>query len=234
MLARQIERVHQARSLDELIVATSSDASDDAIAMECDRNAVECSRGSLEDVLDRVYRAVAPTAATAVVRLTGDCPLTCPDIIDAVVAFREAGGYDYASNVLEPTFPDGMDVEAMTRAALEAAWSQARLPSEREHVTPYLWKHPERFRSGSYRCTADHSAHRWTVDESADYALVSAIFERLYLGNPSFRMADILQLLQSEPALQRLNADIPRNAGYLKSIAGDRLMSAADDGAESG
>jgi len=233
MLCRQIERVRQARSLDELIVATSSASSDDVIAAECSRVGVKCSRGSLDDVLDRIHDAVAPTTATTVVRLTGDCPLICPDIIDAVVAFREAGGYDYASNALERTFPDGLDVEAMTRDALEISWAQARLPSEREHVTPYLWKHPELFRVGSYRCAVDYSAHRWTVDESVDYALVSAIFGRLYPRNPRFRMADMLQLVQSEPALQRLNAGIIRNAGYLKSLEKDTASAVAGSNGKS-
>jgi spore coat polysaccharide biosynthesis protein SpsF len=224
MLGRQIERVRQARSLDELIVATSNDSSDDILVAECARIGVQCCRGSLPDVLDRYHRAIEPTLATIVVRLTGDCPLICPDILDAVVAFREQGGFDYVSNVREPSFPDGLDVEAMTRESLMRAWEQARLPSEREHVTPYIWKRPESFRIGSYTTSVDYSAHRWTVDEPRDFALVSAIYERLYPSNPNFRMADVLQLLDSEPALKKINAGIPANLGYLKSLEADRKV----------
>jgi spore coat polysaccharide biosynthesis protein SpsF len=222
MLTRQIERVRQAQSLDQIIVATSTAPADDAIAAECERAGVGCSRGSLDDVLDRFHQAVEPTSATVVVRLTGDCPLICPEIIDGVVALREQGQFDYASNAHERTFPDGLDVEVMTRAALTTAWQHGVLPSEREHVTPYIWKHPELFRIGSYRNPIDHSALRWTVDERADYALVSVIFERLYPANPRFRMADVLQLLVAEPELGRMNAGIVQNEGYLKSLDADR------------
>jgi spore coat polysaccharide biosynthesis protein SpsF (cytidylyltransferase family) len=228
MLTRQIERMHQAQSLNEIIVATSTEPDDDIIAVECEGAGASCSRGALDDVLDRVYRAIEPTPATVVVRTTGDCPLICPEIIDAVVAFRERGEFDYASNSLGGSFPDGLDVEAMTRDSLAAAWQRAVLPSEREHVTPYIWKHPELFRVGSYRSSIDYSAHRWTVDEPSDYALVSAIFERLYPANPRFRMADILRLLQFEPGLAQLNAGIGRNEGYQKSLESDKkLMGAA-------
>jgi len=222
MLSRQIERVRQASSLDELIVATSIESADDPIAAECKRIGVNCSRGSLPDVLDRFYHAIESTAATVVVRLTGDCPLLCPDIMDAVVALREQGGFDYVNNVREPSFPDGLDVEAMTRESLICAWRQARLPSEREHVTPYIWKHPELFSIGSYKNSVDHSAHRWTVDEPRDFAFVSAIYQRLYPSNPNFRMADVLQLLDSEPAMRQMNAGIKANAGYVKSLEADR------------
>jgi spore coat polysaccharide biosynthesis protein SpsF len=222
MLSRQIERVRQARSLDEIIVATSTAPADDMVAAECERTGVSCSRGSLDDVLDRFYRAVEPTLATVVVRLTGDCPLICPEIIDALVAFRENGQFDYASNAQQRSFPDGLDVEVMTRESLAAAWRQGQLPSEREHVTPYIWKRPQLFQIGAYRNPIDYSAMRWTVDERADYALVSRIFERLYPVNPRFRMADVLHLLESEPALGQLNAGIAQNEGYQKSLDADR------------
>jgi len=224
MLTRQIERVRQAQSLDQIIVATSTAPADDTIASECMRTGVSCSRGSLDDVLDRFYRAVEPTLATVVVRLTGDCPLICPEVIDAVVALREHGRFDYASNAQERSFPDGLDVEVMTRDSLAVAWQHGQLPSEREHVTPYIWKHPQLFRIGSYRNPIDFSVLRWTVDERADYALISTIFERLYPVNPRFRMADVLHLLESEPALAQLNAGIQQNEGYLKSLEADRQL----------
>ena len=232
MLSRQIERVRLARSLDEIIVATSADPSDDAIVAMCKRVEVRCSRGSLDDVLDRFYRAIEPTPATVIVRLTGDCPLICPDIIDGVVAFRDQGDFDYASNSYEQTFPDGLDTEAMTRGSLESAWKLARLPSEREHVTPYIWKHPESFRLGSYKSSIDYSSYRWTVDEPADYTLISKIFERLYPINPRFGMEDVLRLLTSEPDLLRLNDGVQRNLGYLKSLEADSIGGRASNNLE--
>jgi spore coat polysaccharide biosynthesis protein SpsF (cytidylyltransferase family) len=224
MLARQIERVRQAHSLDDLIVATSSQSSDDILQAECARLGVPCIRGSLPDVLDRFRQAVESTQATVVVRLTGDCPLICPDVIDAVVACREQEGFDYACSV---NFPDGLDVEAMTRDTLLRAWEEAKLPSERAHVTPYIRNHSELFRTGSYVSPVDYSADRWTVDEPRDFALVTAIYERLYPSHPRFRMSDVLRLLDSEPALRQINSGIAPNEGYQKSLEEDRLVQGA-------
>jgi spore coat polysaccharide biosynthesis protein SpsF len=221
MLERQLERVRRARRLDALTVATSAQADDDAIEALCGRLGVACYRGSLEDVLDRFYRAARAAAPSHVVRLTGDCPLADPALIDEVVRYCVQGGYDYASNALEPTFPDGLDVEAMRLESLASAWREAKLPSEREHVTPFLYKHPERFRVGSFRGAPDLSALRWTVDEPEDFALVERIYGELYAANPAFSTADVLALLERKPELRTLNTTHRRNEGYEKSLAGD-------------
>ena len=221
MLERELERVRRAQRIDVLIVATSARTDDDPIAGLCARLGVHCHRGSLEDVLDRVYGAVLPEAPSHVVRLTGDCPLADPDLIDRVVGFCIDGGYDYASNTLEPTFPDGLDVEVMRMEALAAAWREARLPSEREHVTPFLHKHPERFRLGSFKATRDLSALRWTVDEPEDFELVERVYGELYPKNSAFSTADILSLLEKVPELRTINTRHRRNEGYRKSLGGD-------------
>src|SRR5579871_381511 len=221
MLSRQIERVRRASGLDGLMVATSLDPSDDPLARECERIDVECFRGDLTDVLERFHQAVARTAATEIVRLTGDCPLLCPEIIDRVIAFRAERELDYASNSREPTFPDGMDVEVFTRSALVQARERAVLPSEHEHVTPFIWKHPELFKIGCLTHSSNLSQHRWTVDEHSDYVLICKVFERLYPINPRFGLADILELLSREPELQKINAGLQRNAGYVKSLQND-------------
>lgn len=222
MLERHLERVRRARRLDALVVATSTCADDDAVAALCGELGVDCYRGSLEDVLDRVYCAARPGAPSHVVRLTGDCPLADPEVIDQVVAFCIQGGYDYASNVLEPTYPDGLDVEVMRLESLAAAWREARLASEREHVTPFLYKHPERFRLGSVKAQRDLSHLRWTVDEPEDFELVERIYRALYPGNAAFSSAEILSLLDSAPQLKTLNTRHRRNEGYAKSAAHDR------------
>ena len=146
MLERQIERLRRARRLDGLVVATSTDAGDDAIDALCRSLGVECFRGSLEDVLDRFYRAVLRHAPQSAVRLTADCPLADPAVIDRLVELHAAGGYDYTSNTLVRTYPDGLDAEVVALPCLEAAWREAALPSEREHVTPFIYNRPQRFR----------------------------------------------------------------------------------------
>lgn len=222
MLARQIERVWHARMVGELIVATSTDPSDNALAALCAALGVTCYRGQLTDVLDRYYQAALPLQPTHVVRLTGDCPLADPEVIDRVIGEYLASGCDHVSNGAAPaSFPDGLDVEVFRFAALEQAWREAQLPSEREHVTPFIYKHPERFRLGQVRAETDLSHLRWTVDEPADFALVQAIYEALYPTKPAFGTQDILRLLQARPELATMNTHHIRNEGYARSLAQD-------------
>ncbi len=222
MLGRQLERIKRAACIDHLVIATSTEASDDAIAALCDAMGVTCYRGSLDDVLDRMYRAAAETAADSFMRLTGDCPLVDPRVLDELARFFRNGGYDYASNTIEPTYPDGLDAEVMRLQCLEVAWREAELPSEREHVTPFIYNRPERFRLGSFKRDPDLSALRWTVDESADFEFVNAVYESLYPGDPNFGTDDILELLRQRPELAAINLGPERNEGFLKSLLRDK------------
>ena len=228
MLARQLERIGRAASIDRIIVATSTEASDDPIADLCGEIGVGCYRGSLDDVLDRMYQAAASAGAATVMRLTGDCPLADPAVFDDLNAFFLQGGYDYASNTIEPTFPDGLDVEVMHFECLKAAWREAVLPSEREHVTPFIYNHSERFRLGSFKQKSDLSGLRWTVDEPRDFEFVSRIYEALYEGNPAFTAADVLRLLQDQPELELINSGQERNEGYQASLQADQAFSAKE------
>lgn len=229
MLLRQIERVRRSKVIGDLVVATSSQPEDDAIAALCQRIGVRCMRGSLDDVLDRFYRAAAADAPEHVVRLTGDCPLADPELIDAIVGFHRNGGFDYSSNCLPPTFPDGLDVEAVRFDVLEAAWREAALPSEREHVMPFIWRRPERFRLGNFENPAgDQSWLRWTVDEASDFELVTRIYEALYPANAEFGTREIMALLERQPDLATLNTHHPRNEGLLKSLAADQAAQSAE------
>lgn len=221
MLARQLERLRRARCLDRVIVATSIQPEDDAIEVFCREQGVGCHRGSVDDVLDRCFQAVAAIRPEFVMRLTGDCPLADPQVIDGLAEFFERGKYDYASNTIRPTWPDGLDAELMRFEAIEAAWRDAKLPSEREHVTPYIYKHPELFKLGSYENTIDLSALRWTVDEPADFELVSRIYSALYPANPAFTSADVLEYLRAHGDVAAINANFERNEGYQKSLARD-------------
>lgn len=222
MLTRQIERLRRATTLDKLVVATSDDVSDDPLAALCAAIGVPCHRGSLNDVLARFQGAcTAFGPADHIVRLTGDCPLADPAVIDAVVRHHLASGADYTANAIEPTWPDGLDVEVMRAAVLQRAFDEARLPSEREHVTPYIHKHPERFRIEHVKGDRDLSTLRWTVDEPADLAFVTEIYAALYPNNPDFDTAAILALIEQRPELAKLNGQFLRNEGYAKSLAAD-------------
>jgi spore coat polysaccharide biosynthesis protein SpsF len=221
MLARQIERIRRACRLDALVVATSDRAEDDAIAELCRALEVDVHRGALDDVLDRFHSAAAARAPEHVVRLTGDCPLIDPSVIDDVVRVHVESGADYTSNAVERTYPDGLDVEAMRMSALATAWREARLPSEREHVTPFLYRHPERFLLRAVKLPRDLSALRWVVDHEVDLALVRAVYERLHPRDPAFDMHAVLALMRSEPQLFGANQHVPADEGWQCSVQAD-------------
>jgi spore coat polysaccharide biosynthesis protein SpsF len=209
MLSYQIERLRQARGFDSLVVATTTNRSDDVVAEFCRAEGLDCYRGSEYDVLARYYEAAVEFAATEIVRVTSDCPLLDPDVVERVIAtFRGRDGCDYASNMLELTFPYGMAVEVMSFAALSDAHGHARDPVEREHVTPYIYRRPEQFRIASVEMTPNRSDHRWTVDTPEDFALVTRIFEALYPTNPNFRMNDVLTLLETRPDWREINRHV--------------------------
>lgn len=213
MLQHEIERVQRAKKVDRLVVATSISPEDQAIEAACARMDVRCFRGSLNDVLDRFYQASRPYAPEHVIRITGDCPLIDPGIMDRTIDYYLKGDFDYVSNALEPTFPDGLDTEIFRYHCLETAWKDARLPSEREHVTPFLYQNKKRFKIGSYKNNTNLSALRWTVDESIDFNLVTAIYQALYAKNPAFATEDILSWLESHSTYKTLNSAIQRNEG---------------------
>jgi len=219
MVLRQVERVGRARELDGLVLATSVDPSDDALASVCEAAGVEVFRGSLDDVLDRFHSAATAKRPDHVVRLTADCPLADPSVIDAVVRHHLEGGFEYTSNTLVPTFPDGLDVEVVRFDTLDVAWREATAQRDREHVMPFIWSRPERFALGSYEADVDRSGLRWTVDEQADLALVRAVYEALYPVDASFDTDQVLGYLQDHPELTALNAGIARNEGLRSSMA---------------
>ncbi|MBI3096123.1 MAG: glycosyltransferase family protein [Rhodocyclales bacterium] len=229
MLSRQLERLRRCRKVDKLLVATSDDPSDQPIAELCAAEAVACFRGSLNDVLDRYYQAAKLFQPSHVVRLTGDCPLADPELIDRTIEFHLQGGYDFVSNAIEPTFPDGLDAAVFRFQLLEQAWRAAQLPSEREHLTLFMRHHPERYKIGNYKGSPDRSYMRWTVDEPADLAFVSAIYQRLYPGKPDFGSEDIYRLLDQEAELPWLNRGIGRNEGLQRSLQQDNEWKAKNE-----
>lgn len=207
MLVRVVNRTHRAQTLDEVVVATTTHSSNDVIAQLCAKHGWACFRGSEEDVLDRYYRAAVQHQADFVIRITADCPLIEPKVIDLVVrAFLEEGP-DYASNVLERTYPQGLDTEVMTIAALERAWLEATESFQRVHVTPYLYRNPDLFRLLSVTNDCDYSGHRWTVDTPDDLEFVRAVYDRLDRAG-DFSWTNVLALLAREPTLAEINRHI--------------------------
>lgn len=219
LIVRQIERIRLSRMIDGLVVATSEDPSDDPLAATIAALGVAVYRGSLNDVLHRYASVVRDLRPQHVVRLTGDCPLIDPDVIDAVASHHLVCRADVTSNAYEPTFPDGLDVEVIRADALLKSDTEAKLNFEREHVTPYLYDPKHHFRVVHYRAPVDLSGLRWTVDEPEDLAFVRSVFDALYARMPRFRMQHVLQLLTERPELSDLNTRFTRNAGLARSIA---------------
>jgi len=223
MLEHVVRRAQRATTLELVVVATSDHPNDDAVAQFCSNTDIPCFRGSEDDVLDRYYQAGRKYKADPIVRLTADCPLLDPVVIDQVVEVFRSGDYDYVSNALEPTYPDGLDAEVLRFRALEQAWQEARWQTEREYPTAYIFKHPELFRLRNVRHDVDLSDLRWTVDEPDDLEFVRRVYQ--HLGpEPSFGMQEILNLLRQHPELKQINAGIERNEGYQKSLREDQIV----------
>src|SRR5882762_4904333 len=226
MLWHVIQRVKRAQLVARVVVATSIAQADDDIEDVCQENAVVCYRGSENDVLDRFYGAARAERAAQIVRITADCPLIDPDVIDRVVSRFQRGDLDYASNAMVRTYPDGLDTEICSFLALERAWHEATKASEREHVTSYL-------RSGKFRTAnvendlaLSYPRRRWTVDEAADLEFIRAVYKGLR-GKETFGMKDVLELIETNPGLEQLNSNIVSNTGYYKSLFEEASAAAA-------
>lgn len=222
MLWHVVSRVRQANLVEKVVVGTSDLASDDPVAAICDTEDILCFRGSEIDVLDRFYQVASNYGANAIVRISADCPLIDPEIIDKVVRVYQDGDYDYVTNTFPCSYPDGMDTEIFTFSALEQAWREATWHSEREHVTPYLRKHRELFDIGNVCHETDLSDMRWTVDEMRDLEFVKSVHR--HMTNTDFGMTDILELLSRHPEIVEINAGVDRNEGYQRSLREDTLF----------
>jgi len=229
MLARMLERVKRAKELDAIVVATSDTPADDATAALAEMCGIEVFRGSEHDVLDRYYQAAilrqdpeGQAKDFVIVRLMADCPLHDPAIIDeAVKHFTDADDvFAYAGTVSH--YPEGLDFDIFTFSALEEAWKNARLPSEREHVGRYFINHPERFHALPWIAgERDDSRMHWSVDTQADFDFVTKVFEQLYPVNPCFTKDDVLALLARQPELLEINKGGTGYEGLAKSLKED-------------
>ena len=217
MLWHVVERVRRAGRVDKVVVATTDRAVDDPVAAFCEREGIGCFRGNEQDVLDRFYQAAKANAADVVVRITADCPLIDPAVIDRVVSRFQAGDCDYACNIIRYTYPDGLDTEVFSFAALERAWREASKPSEREHVTPYL--RTEKFRTANVESEIPVSPadFRWTVDHPEDLEFVRKVYEA-FSTNGDFGFREVFELLKERPDLATIQAETITNEGYYKSL----------------
>ena len=226
LLWHVVARTRRAKHVDEVVVATSDRPADDELAAYCTAEGVACFRGSENDVLDRYYRAAQAHGATAVVRITGDCPLIDPAVIDRVIETFLDQGVDYTSNCLRPTFPEGLDFEIWSVTTLETVWREATKPSDREHVAPYL-KTSGKFRCANVEAELPHATEeRWSVDEPQDLELVRAIFAA-FKDRPGFGYRDVLDLLAREPAIRQIQKSTMQNEGYYKGLYAQAKAGAA-------
>lgn len=207
LLAYHIERLQQVKQASHVVVATTMNQMDNPVADLAYRLKVGCFRGSEEDVLNRFQKAADDFKADVVVRVTSDCPLIDPRIIDDLISFyiNSDPPFDYASNVMVRSYPRGMDAEIFSRSALEIAAKEAQAPHEREHVTPFLYNNSQRFRLGSLLAPEDMSAYRLTVDTAEDFELIRRILESLIPKKNRFGLADIIALLRENPSWALLN-----------------------------
>ena len=209
MVLREIERIGRARRIDQLVVATSDDLTDNVLSDLLTGAGVTVFRGSLDDVLGRYAGALAANGpADHVVRLTGDCPLIDWTVIDAVIDRHLASGADYTANTWDRrTFPKGLDVDIVKSAVLLEAAAEARDPYEREHVLPFVYRRPDRYQLDGLSQNADEGEVRWTVDTPEDFKFASEVYDALYPDNPVFTSDDVRTLVRSRPDLATLGGE---------------------------
>lgn len=217
MLVRVVERARRAASIDDVIIATTTDPADDAIEALCRERGYLVYRGSMFDVLDRFYQAARQAQAEVIVRITADCPVIDPAVIDQTVEAFRTQHADFACNRLPPpwprTWPIGLDTEVCSFSGLERAWKEAQLPYEREHVMPFFYDMEGRFKVVVVDHQPDYGAYRWTVDTAEDLELLREIFARFH-GDDTFTWLDVLNLVEREPHLALINAGVRHKVGF--------------------
>jgi spore coat polysaccharide biosynthesis protein SpsF len=211
LLEYQIERLSRVNKADKIIVATTVNPIDDAIIELCDRLKVSTYRGSESDVLSRYVGAAQRFDSATIVRITSDCPLIDPGLIDRAIEFYQSNHFDYVSTD-EEIYPRGMDVEIFSHEMLKIAYLNAQKPHEREHVTPYFYQNFERFSSGTYSENLQAAHHRLTVDTPEDFQLIQLLLESLYPKNPQFNLDNILQCLTEHPEWNNINQHIQQKS----------------------
>jgi spore coat polysaccharide biosynthesis protein SpsF len=210
LLAYLVERLQRVKNADKVIVATTEQPQDDAIASAAQKLGAEVFRGSERDVLDRYARAAETFQADVIVRVTGDCPLIDPAIIDQAIEYfiHHYPKVQYVSNTLERTYPRGMDVEVFSRNALDAADREGHAPEEREHVTVFIYRHSDRFPTATIKLPENLSQYRWTVDTPEDFYLVQTLLREIVPQKENFTLKDLVELINLHPEWNEINAHV--------------------------
>jgi len=225
MLERVIEKLSASKKIDQIVVATTNSISDLPIIQYCKDHQIHCFAGSEEDVLARYYEAAKKFSAEVVIRVTSDCPLFDAGVLDEGLNEFISGDYDYVTNILPPSYPDGLDYSIIRFKLLEDAFQEAKLSSEREHVVPWIWKQcplqgGKRYRALNMSMRGNFSEMRWTVDYPQDLDLVKRVYA--HFANRSFNWVETSQFMFSHPEIFKINQSIIRDEGYFKSVANDR------------
>ena len=225
LIQHVFERLSYSKCIDKIILATTNKKQDDSLSEFIIRLGFDVYRGSENNVLSRYHEAANKFKANIIVRVTGDCPLIDPKVVDSVINYFKDKEYDYVSNITPPSYPDGLDTEVFSFFSLQKAQDLAILSSEREHVTPFIIKNPQIFKIGNFlNPFMNLSDHRWTVDTVEDLELVKKIYKNLYLNHHLFDMEEIYNFLLKNPDLKKINRDNHRNEGYLLSLKNDKKI----------
>lgn len=221
-----IEQVfHQlsfSKKISKTVLATCIKADDDVLIEWAEKNNIPFYRGSIDNVLERFYNAAKYFNADIIVRITGDCPLIDPEIIDSMLDKFIGSDLDYFTNNNPPTFPDGLDVEVFSMESFEKVYQLAKLPSELEHVTPYYKTHSDIFKIENYISEKDLQNYRWTLDTREDYELIKIIYSKLFKENSFISYKEVLKLFDADKELYKINKHINRNEGYIASLKKDK------------
>ena len=218
-LSYTINQLRECKSLDKIVVATTTNTEDDIIENFTEKNKIDIFRGDSDDVLSRYYHCAKHYSFSSILRVTGDCPLIDPIIVEKGISIFLKNTYDYVTNTFPRTFPDGNETEFFSFPALELAYNNAILPSEREHVTPYFRNKKENFKIFNFTNEDDISHLRWTLDYDVDLKLVRTIISKI--NTRPIHMSDILELFKNEPNLKKINQNHKPNEGYMKSLKND-------------
>ncbi|WP_332650952.1 glycosyltransferase family protein [Lysinibacillus sp. 54212] len=208
LLAYQLERIAHSKYIDKVVIATTVTHKDDVIVEFCENYGVDYYRGSEDDVLSRYYGAVNQYGGDVIVRLTSDCPIIDPVIVDETIRYFFENDFDYVSNTIEQTYPRGLDTEVFSKASLERTYKEATLSRDKEHVTTYMYSNPKCFNLGFIKNKQDYSQYRWTVDTVEDFELIKLIIMSIYPYKRVFSWKDVLSLLAEHPEWNDINAMI--------------------------
>ena len=221
MLEYLIKRVRQAKKINKTVIATTDKKADDKIMNLCEKININCFRGSEKDVLDRYYKcSLKYPEYDQIIRITGDCPLVDPGLIDEIIDFYEKNNFDYAVNPIEDNFPDGLAAEVFKRDILFEAARRAKLASERDHVTLYIANN-QKYKKGYFKAPRDYSGYRLTVDEKADLKVVKWLIAHSKITDSYLKY---IELLDKNPRIRRANINIVPNQGLKKSIREDKIV----------